>query len=664
MPSAFEGPSESLDPVIAAAPEAVITVDERGRVTQMNPAAETMFGYSRQQALGRTVADLVIPANQRTAHRSGLKRAVAGGPARILGRRAVVDAVRADGSEFPVELTLTRTQESPPRFTAWIRDLSELRAREAQARRQAGLLESPEQTARHLESLVVEREFAAEASEELLRSAFDRAPIGMSVVATDGRWLRVNEAYCKMLGYTREALLGTSFRELTHPDDVAADDEFVASVAAGETDSLERERRYLRPDGSIVWVHVRAEVIRDEGGRPLYAVSHLQDITDRKRSEEKLRDSERRLRSVIDNTPALVYVKGRDYRYQLVNSEFERVFGVRSDWIVGRSDEDILPPARVGEVRAKDRAVLEAGQVIQEEEETVHDGQARVFLTVRFPLLDQQGEIQAVCCTSTDITERRLEERSRRERLECSERIHSALAQGRFVLHGQPIVNLVSMQVEQAELLIRILKVRDGAELEEPSEFLPAAERFDLIQVVDRWVIARAVELAAAGHRVEVNLSAKTIADPNQVDRIEHAVIASGAPPENLIFEITETAVAENLGAARTFAQRLRRLGCAFALDDFGVGHGTFTYLRHLPVDYLKIDIQFVRDLPSDEGDRQVVRAIIGVAKQFGIKTIAEGVEDEATLEKLRQMGVDYAQGYWIGRPVPLPQLWDAPTDP
>jgi EAL domain-containing protein (putative c-di-GMP-specific phosphodiesterase class I) len=112
------------------------------------------------------------------------------------------------------------------------------------------------------------------------------------------------------------------------------------------------------------------------------------------------------------------------------------------------------------------------------------------------------------------------------------------------------------------------------------------------------------------------------------------------------------------LPAARTFAQHLRELGCAFALDDFGVGHGSFTYLRHLPVDYLKIDIQFIRNLLHDEDDQQVVRAIIGVASQFGIETIAEGVEDEATLEKLRRMGVDFAQGYHIGRPLPIPELW------
>jgi EAL domain-containing protein (putative c-di-GMP-specific phosphodiesterase class I) len=140
-------------------------------------------------------------------------------------------------------------------------------------------------------------------------------------------------------------------------------------------------------------------------------------------------------------------------------------------------------------------------------------------------------------------------------------------------------------------------------------------------------------------------------------------VLASGCPPENLIFEITETAVADHLDAAREFAARLRKLGCAFALDDFGVGHGTFTYLKHLAVDYLKIDLQFVRDLLSDYSDRQVVQAILGVAKQFDIRTIAEGVEDQATLEELQRMGVDYAQGYWIGRPAPLHELWNPTAD-
>lgn len=196
-----------------------------------------------------------------------------------------------------------------------------------------------------------------------------------------------------------------------------------------------------------------------------------------------------------------------------------------------------------------------------------------------------------------------------------------------------------------------------------PAEFLPAAERFGHIGLIDEWVFDQAVQHAAAGHRVEVNLSAKTISDVGQVDRIERAVLASKCPPENLIFEVTETAIADHLDAGREFAIRLRTLGCAFALDDFGIGHGTFTYLKHFAVDYLKIDIEFVRDLLTDDSDRHVVQAIIGVAKHFDIKTIAEGVEDQATLRELRFMGADYAQGYWTGHPVPLHELWTPIAD-
>ena len=499
---------------------------------------------------------------------------------------------------------------------------------------------------------------SARASEELLRSAFYRSPSGMSVVGLDGRWLRINDAYCRILGYQPEDLAGAGFCDFTHPDDVAEDRAFMAAAIAGGPDSHEREKRYVRKDGSILWARVRAEVIRDDAGNALYFVSHLQDVSERRSAEEKLRESERRLHSVIDNTPSLISVKGRDYRYQLVNREFERFFGVSSDWIVGRSDESVLPASALDAIHAADRLVL-GGQTIQEEETVLREGQERVFLTTRFPLLDDSGEIHAVCVSSTDVTDRRQEERVKHDRLQCAGLIYSALAQNRFVLHGQPIVNLSAMQPTKVELLIRMLKDRGGEELAAPAAFLPAAERFGMVHLIDEWVLDRAIELAAVGHRLAVNVSAKTVSDPRQIDRIEQAIVASGAPPQNLMFEITETAVADNLDAARTFAKRLRELGCAFALDDFGVGHGSFTYLRQLHVDYLKIDIQFVRNLLRNEEDRLVVQAIVGVARQFDIETIAEGVEDQATMDELRRMGVDYAQGFWIGRPVPLSELWD-----
>jgi PAS domain S-box-containing protein len=501
-------------------------------------------------------------------------------------------------------------------------------------------------------------------SNAVLRLVFARSPSGMTISALDGRWLWVNDAYCRMLGYASKELLRISHREVTHPDDVGGDNAFVAGALAGNRESLEREKRYLLKDGSVVWAHVLAQVIREASGEPKYFISHVQDVSDRRQAQSLLRDSERTLRSVIDNTPAVICVTGRGHRYKLVNREFEQVYGVKSDWIIGRSDADLLPSSTLADIHAREAAVLDSGVSSQEEATTVRDHQEHVLLITRFPLLGEDGLIRGVCTASADITERRGEERSRRERLQSSELIYSALAEGRFVLYAQPIVHLGSMTSARAELLIRLRPVIDDGELLAPGSFLPAAERFGLIMLIDEWVVDRAIEFAREGHRVTVNVSARTVSSEDQVDRIEQAIVAGAECAANLVFEITETSVADNLDAARSFATRIRALGCAIALDDFGVGHGTITYVRHLPVDYLKIDMQFVRNLLSDPEDRQVVQAIVGVARQFGIETIAEGVEDQATTATLRSMGVDYAQGFLTGRPMELDRCFESLDKP
>jgi PAS domain S-box-containing protein len=482
----------------------------------------------------------------------------------------------------------------------------------------------------------------------------------MSVVALDGRWLRINDAYCRMLGYQAADLLGGSPRDVTHPDDAARDRRFISDALAGRRNSLECEKRYVRKDGSFLSARTRVELIRDADGSPLYFVSFVQDLSERRATLDLLRDSERTLRSVIDNTPAMIYVKGRDHRYRLVNREFADVYGVDIQGVVGRSDTAVLPPSVIAEEHAKDLLVLDSGQATQEEQRITRDDEERIVLTSRFAIRDENGNIDAVCAASTDITERRSADHARRARLQCSELLNAALAQERFVLYGQPIVSLRSMRPITTELLIRIRPADGGTELISPEAFLPAAERFDLIQLIDRWVVDQGIELAAAGHHVSVNLSAQTVSDSAEVSRIRAAVICHPGCAENLTFEITETAVARNLDAARSFAVGARKLGCSIALDDFGVGHGTFTYLRHLPADYLKIDQQFVRDLLSDDEDHQVVEAIIGVAHQFNIETIAEGIEDQATLDEMRRIGVDHSQGYWTGRPGSLPEAWQS----
>jgi diguanylate cyclase (GGDEF)-like protein len=231
------------------------------------------------------------------------------------------------------------------------------------------------------------------------------------------------------------------------------------------------------------------------------------------------------------------------------------------------------------------------------------------------------------------------------------ERIRQALADDRFLLYGQPIVHLRSGAVAYHELLIRMLS-KDG-EVIAPGVFLPTAERFDLIVAIDRWVLERALRLALDGKRVTVNLAGPSIGDERVLSLVEEAV-ADGLDPSNLILEITETAAVSNFEKAERFAQTLNGIGCDLALDDFGTGFGSFTYLKHLNARYLKIDVEFVRHLATNDTDQKVVKSIVEIAHSLDKKTIAEGVEDVATLTALKDRGVDYAQGFYLGRPEPL----------
>ncbi|MGA2013259.1 MAG: EAL domain-containing protein [Solirubrobacteraceae bacterium] len=231
------------------------------------------------------------------------------------------------------------------------------------------------------------------------------------------------------------------------------------------------------------------------------------------------------------------------------------------------------------------------------------------------------------------------------------QRIRDALAEDRFVLYAQPIIDNRSGAVSHRELLIRMLD-QDGQPIP-PGDFLPAAERFGLINLIDRWVTAAAIRLAFEGDRVAVNLSAHSIGDTNLLSAVDDAV-HSGLDPSNLMFEITETAAASNLADARAFAAQLTATGCELAIDDFGTGFASLTYLKHLPARYVKIDIEFIRELTRNETDRHLVAAIVAIARSLGKQTVAEGVEDQATLDAVRALGVDYAQGFFTGRPAPL----------
>jgi two-component system cell cycle response regulator len=228
------------------------------------------------------------------------------------------------------------------------------------------------------------------------------------------------------------------------------------------------------------------------------------------------------------------------------------------------------------------------------------------------------------------------------------QRIRNALTEERFVLYGQPIVELKTGQVSHTELLVRM--VSDEGEVIPPSAFIQTAERFGLINDLDRWVTRQGMELAERGKRVTINLSAHSIGDPAIVERVREAM-RSGVAPGAVVFEITETAAMSNMQQAREFSERLSELGCEVALDDFGTGFGSFSYLKHLPTRYLKIDVEFVRELASNETDQRVVKSIADVGHSLGKRIIAEGVEDAAAEDLLRRYGVDYVQGLHVGAP-------------
>jgi diguanylate cyclase (GGDEF)-like protein len=239
-----------------------------------------------------------------------------------------------------------------------------------------------------------------------------------------------------------------------------------------------------------------------------------------------------------------------------------------------------------------------------------------------------------------------------------SERIRDALDHDRFVLHLQPILDLSTGRMSHGELLLRM---RDRNRLIAPGTFLPTAERAGLIHDVDRWVVRRAIALMADGlgpnleGGVGINLSGVSVTgDQHLLELIDSELTRTGVQPQRLIFEVTETAAIANMPEAMSFAQELTKLGCNLALDDFGIGFSSFYYLKHLPVGFIKLDGEFIQNLPSSSVDEHVVKAIADVARSLGIKTVAESVADEATIELLREHRVDYAQGFHIGRPGPI----------
>ncbi len=249
-----------------------------------------------------------------------------------------------------------------------------------------------------------------------------------------------------------------------------------------------------------------------------------------------------------------------------------------------------------------------------------------------------------------------------RSEVQLASEIVQAERENRFTLYCQPIKSLKDDSEYSYEILIRMHG--DNSDIVSPANFLPAAERYNLIPQIDRWVVHTAFEwLHQNPDKLErithcaVNLSGLSLSDSEFYSYICAAFEEFKVPAEKICFEITETAAVKNFAIAGSFITAIRDLGCKFALDDFGTGMSSFAYLKKLPVDYLKIDGMFIKDILNDPMDLAMVRSINDIGHVAGLKTIAEFVENKEIEDKLREIGVDYVQGYGISRPMPIEEM-------
>jgi diguanylate cyclase (GGDEF)-like protein/PAS domain S-box-containing protein len=269
----FSAPPAALsesdgDAALRTAFEAFVGMDASGRVLRWNDGATRLFGYEASAAIGQDLAELIVPPHHRAHHRAGLQRYLSTGASRVVGQRVEVDAVDSSGRQFRAQLALwVVPDDGQPWFAAMVRDVSEL---------------------------VVAREAAHEASREAraaqreLAMLVNHAPIGMALVGLDGRWLLVNPALLQVTGYTEPELLGLTFQDITHPDDLDADLELVRQLIAGDVNQYALDKRYRRRDGSFVWVTLSVSLVRDDNGAPVHFISQIQDITDRRATQQAL----------------------------------------------------------------------------------------------------------------------------------------------------------------------------------------------------------------------------------------------------------------------------------------------------------------------------------------------------------------------------------------
>ncbi len=543
-------------------------------------------------------------------------------------------------------------------------------------------------------------------------ASFVDAPIGMAICSPERIIVEVNEAFYEMLGYSSDELIGIHFNDITNPLDIKISVDNYEKLISGEVDKYQIEKRYRHKQGHDVCCLLNVSLVRDQDTTPLYFIVQVQDITKRKQSDDKLsfqashdaltelinrhefeRRTERLLSSVKQDKAkhALCYMDLDQFKVvndtcgHIAGDEMLRQLSKMLQKVVRHRDT----LARLGgdefgvlmEHCSLDDAhrVTTSLQTAIQGYQFIWEGRSfRVGVSMGLvPITDATlnltellKDADAACYMAKDKGRNRIHvhheedaELARRQgEMQWVTRIQHALDEDRFCLYAQAIESLDKRTDKHYELLIRMLD--EQGEIIPPGAFLPAAERYNLITQLDRWVIEQTFRLFTENpafleqiNFISINLSGQSFTENNMLDFIITQLDKTGVEAQKVCFEVTETMAIANLSQAMKFISTLKGLGCRFALDDFGSGLSSFAYLKNLPVDYLKIDGMFVKDIVDDPIDHAMVKSINEIGQVMGMQTIAEFVENVEIKGMLREIGVNYAQGYGIHKPQSFDEL-------
>ena len=557
---------------------------------------------------------------------------------------------------------------------------------------------------------------ALKASEQRYRELFQNVTAGVFQTTSDGKFMAANPALVRMLGYaTEDELL-----ELDIARDIYMDPEHRGNWERAMQESGEvrnAEMVLKRKDGSKMVVLENSRAVHDADGRVLFYEGTLTDITASHELSQQLsyeashdaltglsnrREFELRLQRALEMVQATGARHAMLYldldRFKIVNDTCGHVAG---DELLRQLGEVLQQRVRNNDVVARlggdefgvllhNCAPEDATQIAADLLKTVDQfefiwGTSKFTLGVSIGLVAIDSHFKRItqvmnaadsaCYAAKDAGRNRVETYQedsilvarRHGEMEWVARAKRALVENRLFLEAQEIRPLVQPdaavpRLPHYELLLRMRD--ESGRVVPPGAFLPAVERYNLSVRYDRWVIATALHWVATHgdtfkriSRLFINLSRDSVADPETAEFVRQSLASSGVDPRRVGFETTESVAVANLGKANALIVALRRMGCSFALDDFGSGVSSFAYLKALAVDYLKIDGMFVGNLAQDRVDYAMVRSIKEIGHVMGKVVVAESVESEAALQKLQEIGVDYAQGFVIGAPKPLEQI-------